>query len=189
MYGKDTNHSVIAYCYNNIGNVYDGLGKYDSSLENYTRSLNMMLAIYGENKNHPNIAECYSNIGWVHHNLSLYQSPRPSYSISLLHGKDITCPEFSASCFKFVESHQTPGKYNAAFACYNKALTMWPIRDGSCLVPSVLHRIAVAWVHSSDHWRAYQFLRIALAMVPESKKELRSNINCLMGTCLFSLKR
>ena len=46
IYGGD-NHLDVAASYNNIGTVYESLGKYEEALEMYTKSLDIMTRILG----------------------------------------------------------------------------------------------------------------------------------------------
>ena len=65
----NADHPDIAKSYNNIGNAYHGLGKYEKAIEYCEKSLAMKLRFY-PNADHPDIAGSYNNIGLAYNKLA-----------------------------------------------------------------------------------------------------------------------
>ncbi len=64
VFGSD--HPDVAASYNNIGNVYDSLGKCEEALEYYQKALEIDIKVSGQD--HPDVASSIKNIGIVYHN-------------------------------------------------------------------------------------------------------------------------
>ena len=63
MFGSD--HPDVAASYNNIAIIYKNQGKYEESLELYTKSPDINTRIHGGH-NHPDVASSFNNIGIVY---------------------------------------------------------------------------------------------------------------------------
>ncbi len=66
IYGHGRPNLNVAASLNNLGNVYEGLGKLDKAFEKHEQCLEMYLAIHVYDKAHPHIAMSLNNLGCVY---------------------------------------------------------------------------------------------------------------------------
>jgi len=129
VYGEHTNHSIIAMGYSHIGGVHNQLGNFDTALEYYTKSMEMMKAVYGEHTNHSNIAVSYNSVGEVHKHLGNYDTALEYYNKSLemmkaVYGEHTYHPDIAIIYCNIGDVHKELGNYNTALEYYTKSMEM-----------------------------------------------------------------
>ena len=81
IFGTDK-HPLIVFTLNNIGLVYDKLGRYEEALKNYSKSLELNRKLFETDKN-SSIADTLNNIALAYSKLCKYEEALKNYSLSL----------------------------------------------------------------------------------------------------------
>ena len=117
------NHIELGTCYNNIGIVYQKLGRNNEALSCFQKALGVyqkLGSVYG-----PNLAFCYNNIGLVHSALGQYVDALAYYEKGFEMCR-ITLPENHpdlATSYKNIGFvYDRMGEYSNALPYYEKAL-------------------------------------------------------------------
>ena len=106
-----------------LSDVYDDLGQYDKSLENYQKALKIATKILGQE--HLTIAKIYNNLGCTYSKQGKYQEALENCQKALKMGEKILGQEHSTIAtgynnLGYIYSKQ--GKYQEALVNYQKAL-------------------------------------------------------------------
>ena len=123
IYGEE--HSDVAACYINIGNVYDNMGDYLKALEYYEKSLAISKKLLGEE--HPAVAGCYNNIGNVYYSMGDYPKALEYYEKSLAIRTKVLGEEHPdvGSCYNNIGNvYDNMGDYLKALEYYEQSLAI-----------------------------------------------------------------
>jgi tetratricopeptide (TPR) repeat protein len=74
-------HPSIAISYNNIGSAFDSKGMYREALENYNKSVKILMKKVP--KRHPDLAAVYKNLGFIYQKLNNFPEAIMYYSQAL----------------------------------------------------------------------------------------------------------
>ena len=121
MYGAK--HPDTATLYNNIGLIYQSLGKYDKALEYYMQALDITEAVLG--KKHPDTAASYLNIGNVYYDRMNYDKALDYFKQALnIQEKvlDKEHPNMASSYNNIGTVYNICGDYDNALDYYKKAI-------------------------------------------------------------------
>lgn len=124
LYGAE--HPYTASVYNNIGLVYNNLGRYANSLEYFARALNIFEATLGTN--HPHTANAYNNIGIVYDVLGQYDGALGYYVKGLEIRKQVLGDwhtDVAMSYNNIGIVYDTIGNYDNALKCHLRALEIY----------------------------------------------------------------
>ena len=91
-------HPSIVFTLNNIGLVYDKLGRNEEALKNYFKSLELNRKIFCTDEN-SSVADTLNNIAIAYGKLCKYEEALKNYSLSL---------EINRKIFEQINIHQSP---------------------------------------------------------------------------------
>ena len=70
-------HPDVATSYNNLGNLYYSMGRYEEALPLHQKALEIMLEQLGER--HPNVASAYNNLAVLYKSMGRYEEAIAHY--------------------------------------------------------------------------------------------------------------
>ncbi|MHC6202867.1 DUF2225 domain-containing protein [Breznakiellaceae bacterium SP9] len=123
VFGK--NHPNTAIKYNNIGLVYNNMGKYPKALEFLQKALVIMEEVFG--KNHPATAVSYNSIGDVYHNMGKYPKALEFLQNNLAICEEVfgkNHPNTAQSYNNIGDVYHNMGKYPKTLEFHQKALAI-----------------------------------------------------------------
>lgn len=119
-------NETTAGSYNDIGNVYGILGKYDKALEYHFKALKIRKEVLGEN--HSDTAGSYDNIGIIYRKLRDYKKALECHNKSLEIKKEVLGekdPNTANSYNNIGIVYRELGNYDEALEFYNKSLEIY----------------------------------------------------------------
>jgi tetratricopeptide (TPR) repeat protein len=116
-------HPDLALSYNNIGDVYKGLGENEKALWCYEKALQMRQKLLPPN--HPDLATSLNNIGDLYNDMTEYSKALSFYEKALqMRQKCLPSnhPDLATSYNNIGNAYCNIGEYSQALPCYDKAL-------------------------------------------------------------------
>ena len=129
VYGQGKPHPRIASCLNNLGIVYQRMGKLDKALEKHEQSLEMHRALHGF-KPHPDIASSLGSLGIVYERMGKLEKALEKYDGTLkmyqaVHGYNMPHPDIALSLNNLGSVYLRMGKLDRAMEKHQQSLEMY----------------------------------------------------------------
>ncbi|CAH1776888.1 unnamed protein product [Owenia fusiformis] len=168
---SNNNHPNVAVSLNNIGSVYDNMGKHTLARKYFEDSLSMYRKIHGSAA-HPDLARSLNNVGSVHRQLGEHTTAMEYLEDSLsmyrkIHGSDAH-PNIAYLLQNIGSVYDITGEYTTAMKYLKEGLTMYKNIHGSDAHPEVarsLNNIASVHIKLGEYITGMKYSEDSLSML------------------------
>lgn len=161
----DSESPECAVMYNNIGLIYDVLGKPEEALQNLLTAYEMRRKLFGDS--HPDVDNSCSNIASLYHSLGDYENSLCFYkkiSDSFAYDKPTIHANLITSYNNVAYKQSLSGEYGQALENYMNALEIYEsagVEDETTLA-LVYDNIGEVYYKTSEYRKAFDYFNMAL---------------------------